>query len=279
MPVRIPNNWEDKSPDDPVRAHVQAYIAAKDSGQFPYSAEPIHPLPTQTPMSNAPIYLGQWGPVTVLNPAPAYASAIHQPSSHTEPPTVGSAPGPAAASKDNKLKGKQKEKLNEKGTKEFEYQFMLNMMDLKKENETVYLPDSKSQSAQEVLDEILGRMKVELSVHQIGYRLSDEKECIFTRIHDVKDFAHAIEAQYDIQSRAYKSKKLRIINKDAVKKEFKCVAIKKRCTATASTVMQHSSTHQSIYEELWWFPHPEVAMICYPSISDTDAGQAQEASW
>ncbi|KAF8315081.1 uncharacterized protein EI90DRAFT_3003519, partial [Cantharellus anzutake] len=193
MPVRIPNNWEDKSPDDPVRARVQAYIAAKDSGQFPYSAEPIHPLPTQTPASNAPIYLGQWGPVTVLNPAPAYASAIHQPSSHTEPPAVGSAPGPAAASKDNKLKGKQKEKLNEKGAKEFEYQFMLNTMDPKKENETVYLPDSKSQSAQEVLDEILGRMKVELSVHQIGYRLSDEKECIFTRIHDVKDFARAIE--------------------------------------------------------------------------------------
>ncbi|KAF8317518.1 uncharacterized protein EI90DRAFT_3021350 [Cantharellus anzutake] len=86
-------------------------------------------------------------------------------------------------------------------------------MDPKKQNKTIYFPDLKSQSPEEVLNGILIRMKVDLSMHQIGYRLSNEKESIFTQICNVDDFTCTIHAQHDIQSRAYKSKKLRIVNK------------------------------------------------------------------
>ncbi|KAF8311649.1 uncharacterized protein EI90DRAFT_3138214 [Cantharellus anzutake] len=85
-------------------------------------------------------------------------------------------------------------------SQDFKYQFALNTMDPKKEDETVYLVDSKSQPPQEVLDEILTRMAVDLSAHQIGYRLSDEKESIWTRINSTEDFANAINAQCEIQS-------------------------------------------------------------------------------
>ncbi|KAF8328185.1 uncharacterized protein EI90DRAFT_3126360 [Cantharellus anzutake] len=171
------------------------------SSEPPTSGQMLH---TQTEI---PIFPGQWGPVTVFNPAPTYvAGTIPLPMS--QPPA-------STAEPSRSLKGKQ----TEKGTKDFEYEFMLNTMDPKKEDETVYFVDSKDQSPQEVLDEILTRMGVDLSVHRIGYHLSDEKQSIWTRINSAEDFAVAVKAQRDIQSRAFKQKKMCIINKDAVKKE------------------------------------------------------------
>ncbi|KAF8314324.1 uncharacterized protein EI90DRAFT_3136138 [Cantharellus anzutake] len=233
------------------------YLTAKRNGHFPYSLEPHLPTTNPPPVSaptpstqvNVPLYLGQWGPIAMLNPAPVYTLP-------STPQTQVAAAGPAQASVlgaksgNRQVKGKDKEKSNEKGTKEFEYQFMLNTMDPKKQNETVYFPDSKSQSPEEVLNGILIRMKVDLSTHQIGYRLSDEKESIFTQIRNVDDFTRAIHVQRDIQSRAYKSKKLRIVNKDAIKKELRPMAIKKRRRAKTPSVDNTSSMHRVIYDEL-----------------------------
>ncbi|KAF8311542.1 uncharacterized protein EI90DRAFT_3138235 [Cantharellus anzutake] len=236
---------------------------------MPTTNPPPVSAPTPSTQINVPLYLGQWGPTAVLNPAPVYTlpkelfatNEDGSPSTNCVYAELSS--GWIWNEEQRKLeekglsdstilaivKGKDNEKSNEKGMKEFEYQFMLNMMDPKKQNETVYFPDSKSQSPEEVLNGILIRMKVDLSMHQIGYRLSDEKESIFTQIRNVDDFTHAIHV-CDIQSRAYKSKKLRIVNKDAIKKELQPMAIKKRCRAKTPSVDNTSSMHQVIYDEL-----------------------------
>ncbi|KAF8310531.1 uncharacterized protein EI90DRAFT_3100494, partial [Cantharellus anzutake] len=223
----------------------------KRDGQPPYSSQPqptLNPLPLPLPVqmlstqSDLPVYPGQLGPIAVFNPVPPYR--IHIPVSA---PLAVSSQVPRVATEHSKLNGKEKEKPNEKGTKDFEYQFTLNTMDPKKEDETVFFVDSKSRPPEEVLHEILSRMEVDLAAHRIGYRLSDEKESIWTRINNIEDFTRAMEAQREIQSRAYKTKKLRIINKDAVRKEVRVVAIKKRSTATAATT---ASARHVIYEEL-----------------------------
>ncbi|KAF8333039.1 uncharacterized protein EI90DRAFT_3052766, partial [Cantharellus anzutake] len=197
----------------------------KCDGQPPYSSQPqptLNPLPLPLPVqmlstqSDLPIYPGQLGPISVSSQVPRVAT------------------------EHSKLNRKEKEKQNEKGTKDFEYQFTLNTMDPKKEDETVFFVDSKSRPPEEVLHQILSRMEVDLAAHRIGYHLSDEKELIWTRINNIEDFTHVIEAQCEIQSQAYKTKKLCIINKVFI-------AIKKRSTATAATT---ASVCHVIYEEL-----------------------------
>ena len=86
-------------------------------------------------------------------------------------------------------------------------------MDPDTEEETAYLVDSITQPILEVYNLIMKRMAIDVSVQHVGYRLSDQKESVWTRINNVDDFSHAVEAQRDIQSRAYKAKFLRIINK------------------------------------------------------------------
>ena len=96
---------------------------------------------------------------------------------------------------------------------DFEFQFNLNTMDPNKADETVYMVDPPSQPVLDVFNSILSKMGVDVSIHTIGYRLSDQKESVWSRISNIDDFSHAIELQRDIQSRAFKSKRLRIINK------------------------------------------------------------------
>ena len=86
-------------------------------------------------------------------------------------------------------------------------------MDPNKDNEMVYLVNSVVQPVPNVFDSIMSKMDVDISTQNIGYRLSDQKESIWTRIHNVGDFSCAVEAQHDIQSCAFKSKWLHIINK------------------------------------------------------------------
>ncbi len=90
---------------------------------------------------------------------------------------------------------------------------MLNTMDSTKEDETVCLIDPTTQPLPEVYNLIMKRMGVDVSVHNVGYHLSDQKGSIYTCINNINDFSHAVEAQCDIQSHAYKSKYLHIINK------------------------------------------------------------------
>ena len=86
-------------------------------------------------------------------------------------------------------------------------------MDPNKDDETVYLLDSVTQPVLDVFNSIMSKMAVDISIQNIGYRLSDQKESVWTRINSIEDFSRAIEAQHDIQSHAFKSKHLRIINK------------------------------------------------------------------
>ncbi len=57
------------------------------------------------------------------------------------------------------------------------------------------------------------KMAVNVSVQHIGYCLSDEKVLVWTWMSNVDDFSHAVKAQREIQSRAFKVKYLCIINK------------------------------------------------------------------
>ena len=86
-------------------------------------------------------------------------------------------------------------------------------MEPDKENETSYLLDSTSLPALEVYNLIMKRMAVDVSVQRVGYCLSDQKESVWTRINNINDFSCAVQAQRDIQSHAYTTKYLRIINK------------------------------------------------------------------
>ncbi|KAF8312759.1 uncharacterized protein EI90DRAFT_3137108 [Cantharellus anzutake] len=101
----------------------------KHDGQPPYSSQP---QPTLNPL---PLPL----PVQMLSTQ----SDLPEPYPHVGPPAV-SSQVPRVATEHSKLNGKEKEKPNEKGTKDFEYQFTLNTMDPKKEDETVFFVDSKS---------------------------------------------------------------------------------------------------------------------------------------
>jgi len=96
---------------------------------------------------------------------------------------------------------------------DFEFQFNINTMDPNKANETVYMVDSPSQPVLDVFNPILSKMGVDVSIHTIGYHLSDQKESVWSWISNIDDFSHAIELQCDIQSHAFKSKCLCIINK------------------------------------------------------------------
>jgi len=86
-------------------------------------------------------------------------------------------------------------------------------MDPNKDNEMVYLVNSVAQPVPDVFDSIMSKMDVDISTQNIGYHLSDQKESIWTRICNVGNFSCAVEAQCDIQSCAFKSKWLHIINK------------------------------------------------------------------
>src|SRR5260221_14768198 len=96
---------------------------------------------------------------------------------------------------------------------DFVYHFMLNTMDSTKEDETVCLIDPTTQPLPEVYNLIMKRMGVDVSVQNVGYHLSDQKGSICTCINNVNDFSYAVETQHNIQSCAYKSKYLHIINK------------------------------------------------------------------
>ena len=86
-------------------------------------------------------------------------------------------------------------------------------MEPDKENETAYLLDSTTQLDLEVYNLIMKRMAVNVSVQHISYHLSDQKVSVWTHINNIDDFSHPIEAQQDIQSHAYTTKHLHIINK------------------------------------------------------------------
>ena len=86
-------------------------------------------------------------------------------------------------------------------------------MDPDTEEETAYLVDSITQPILEVYNLIMKQMAINVSVQHIGYCLSDQKESVWTHINNIDDFSHAVEAQQDIQSCAYKAKFLCIINK------------------------------------------------------------------
>ncbi len=90
---------------------------------------------------------------------------------------------------------------------------MLHTMDPNREDEMAYLVDSISQPIIEVYDLVMKKMAVGVSVQHVGYHLSDAKESVWTQINNVNDFSHAIKAQHEIQSRAFKVKFLHIINK------------------------------------------------------------------
>ena len=86
-------------------------------------------------------------------------------------------------------------------------------MDPTREDKTVYLIDPTPQPLLEVYHLIIKKMGVNVSVQKVGYHLSDQKGSVWTHINNFDDFSYAIEAQCDIQSCAYKSKYLHIINK------------------------------------------------------------------
>ena len=89
---------------------------------------------------------------------------------------------------------------------DFEFQFNLNTMDPNKADETVYMIDSPTQPVLNVFNLILSKMGVDVSVHTIGYHLSDQKESVWSQISNIDEFSHAIELQHDIQSHAFKSR-------------------------------------------------------------------------
>ncbi|KAF8323601.1 uncharacterized protein EI90DRAFT_3157548 [Cantharellus anzutake] len=68
--VKIPENWEEKPLDDPVRTCVQTYLTVSRNGHFPYSLEPhlptTNPPPVSVPTPSAQVATGGPAQASVL---------------------------------------------------------------------------------------------------------------------------------------------------------------------------------------------------------------------